>query len=491
MNIKKIFGIGVTLLLILLMLTPIIGSLSLEIKEKTKEENIKEIMRGIIKKHHEQYMQDYEKLKFIEYTSESDIGIDPYSVFYSSDYAIVKLTKIGQLAKIILKTGCTPVDSITELNCVLFKMKSGMTVDEFIGLVEPMVDVEWAEINAMCSNCWTPNDPYFDQQWGLKAINCPAAWDKTKGESIVVAVIDSGYDWEHPDLLKVSGVKLGPDYVNNDDSPMDDFGHGTHCTGIVGAIMNNNVGISGITKTAPMVIKVLNNEGGGNNWNIAKGIVYAGKNGARVISMSLGGPYPSLLLDLACIWAFCAPQCVLLVAAAGNDGKNLPAFPARFRVVVSVGAVDENLKLCSWSNRNADFAAPGVDTFSTMPTYEVTMNGYPWYLNKNYDFCSGTSMAAPHVAGVAALIFSIFTSANPSTVIGILALTAKRRISGVKYGLINAANAVKNSINSNQQVNLQQDRNPSSFIYSHTQMQKLPLLFNYLIFSFIKKLINN
>lgn len=258
-----------------------------------------------------------------------------------------------------------------------------------------MPDVEYAELNYVYQSYFTPNDPLWDSQWGPKAINCPEAWDIELGSGAVhVIIIDTGCNYNHEDIkCKIS--YLNYDFVNNDDDPMDDNGHGTHCTGIVGATINNGKGIAGVSQAFTSYVKVLDGYGSGYASTVAKGIVHAAKTlgSGAVISMSLGGYGISVLVHVACDYAYYI-RGVLLVAAAGNDGIPRVGYPARFDSVIAVGAVDKNLNLCSWSNYgpDVDLVAPGENIISTF--------------GNGYERLSGTSMACPHVAGVAALYFS-------------------------------------------------------------------------------------
>lgn len=207
--------------------------------------------------------------------------------------------------------------------------------------------------------------------------------------------------------------------TNRDASPRDDNGHGTHVSGIVGAATNNAVGIAGTAPGAKiMPIKVMTSSGDGYLADIMEGIYYAADNGAQVINMSLGGPSSDLLQEYALDYA--DSKGITIVAAAGNEGPGEISFPAASNNVIAVGATDNQDNIAGFSNTNAfvDFAAPGVDIYSTLPTYPVALNSKGY--NQNYDYLSGTSMASPMVAGLAALLLAKNPALKPVQVEKIL-----------------------------------------------------------------------
>lgn len=300
-------------------------------------------------------------------------------------------------------------------------------------------DVESVELNYRVTVAQIPNDPRFSEQWGLHNIgqtggtfeadiDAPEAWDVTTGNSsVVVAVIDTGVDYTHEDLranmwintgeIPANGVDddgngyvddiHGYDFLNNDNNPADDNGHGTHVAGIIAAAGNNGIGITGVNWSAKiMAVKFLGADGSGHIADAIRALRYATSMGAKVTNNSwAGGGYSQALLD-AILEA--DAEGALFVAAAGNDWANtdfIQVFPAGYNApnIVAVTTVDHHDNKPAWSNYGAttvDLAAPGVDILSTVP------RGVCGGCTTGYSRMSGTSMAAPFVAGVAALVLS-------------------------------------------------------------------------------------
>jgi len=271
--------------------------------------------------------------------------------------------------------------------------------------------VKYVEPDSKVEASYTPNDPYWSQQWGPKKIEVNIAWDTTIGSSdILVAIIDTGIDYTHNDLT-ANYVSLGYDWVNNDTDPMDDHGHGTHCAGIVAAKLNNSVGIAGLAQVSIMAEKVLDNNGYG-YWSwLIQSIYHATDCRARIISMSLIGESGSEALHYAVKYAY--DHGVLLVAAAGNSGDNTMYYPAVYNEVVAVSATDSSDNLATFSTFGdwIELSAPGVNIYSTLP-------------GDCYSGWSGTSMACPHVTGVAALAWSAYTDCTVDQIRWLLQHTA-------------------------------------------------------------------
>jgi subtilisin family serine protease len=239
-----------------------------------------------------------------------------------------------------------------------------------------------------------PNDPAFDQQWYLPNIESPDAWDKSLGKGVIIGLIDSGVDLDHEDLAD-NILPDGWDFGDDDDDPTDEYGHGTQVCGVIAAIQNNDLGISGIApecKILPLKVNV----GGLNeieDTNAAEAIIYAADHGANIINLSLGWPEGEIPVITDAI-DYAAGKGVLLVAAAGNaDGPIW--FPANQDEVISVSATkeDNTKKTHSASGPELDLVAPGVSIRTTYPGDAYTIG-------------SGTSFSSPIVSAVAALLLS-------------------------------------------------------------------------------------
>ena len=254
-----------------------------------------------------------------------------------------------------------------------------------------------------------PNDPLAGDQYAVEQHDLLAAWGQSEGEGVVIAIIDTGIDLDHPDLA--ASIVPGYDFVDDDNEPNDENGHGTHVAGSAAAIGNNGIGVIGMApKASIMPLKVLNAEGLGSSEDIAEAIVWATDNGADVINMSLGGS-PDLLgriynkVDPSNeAIAYANRNGVVVVAAAGNDDTFLTAYNPETPVLV-VNASNELGETARFSNFGDPRAvsAAGARIISTAPTYPTTIwpNG-----SEGYELLDGTSMASPHVAGIAALVIA-------------------------------------------------------------------------------------
>ena len=285
----------------------------------------------------------------------------------------------------------------------------------------PLVkDTEYIEPNYEYQMLEVPNDPEYRKQWNFRNINVEPAWDQTKGAGITIAVIDTGVS-QVPDL-KLTKFVAGYDFVNDREKTEDDNGHGTHVAGIIAQSTNNGYGVAGIAHLANiMPLKVLSADGGGTVADIAEAIKFAADRGADVINLSLGGGGASQLLEQAIAYAY--NKGVIIVAAAGNENLNGASYPARYPKVIGVTATDLEDAKAPYGNYGAgvDLAAPGgTDTNKILQNTIDPSTGESVFVG-----FQGTSMAAPHVAGVAALIKASGIE-KPAEILNILKTSARK-----------------------------------------------------------------
>ncbi len=284
----------------------------------------------------------------------------------------------------------------------------------------------------------TANDPYYTNgtEWYLQKIQAPTAWTTTTGSSLViVAVVDTGVNSTHPDLVgKV--LTTGYDFVNNSTDTSDLNGHGTAVAGTISPVANNALGVVGVTWASPILpVRVLDATGSGLYSNIANGIIYAADHGARIINLSLGGTVASQTLQSAVNYAW-SKQCVV-VAAAGNSGpSSVPSYPAACTNVVAVSATDASDMHPVWSSYGSfvTVSAPGVNI--------ATLYG-----TNQYALWSGTSFSSPITAGVVALMAAANTKLTNSQLVELLIKNSDDiGVAGYDpyfgYGRVNASRAV-------------------------------------------------
>lgn len=267
--------------------------------------------------------------------------------------------------------------------------------EKFIDDLKKNILIEYIEPDFTATALEIPNDPLFSNQWGLTKTKSPGAWDKTHGlTDTEIAILDSGIDSGHPEFKDkiVSSVNCtvsGCPAVTAEDQ----YGHGTHVAGIAAAMTNNAIGVAGMGYDSRLIsVKVLDDAGSGYYSWIIDGIIWAADNGAEVINLSLGGTYSSRALEEAVNYAW--GKGLVVVAAAGNNGRTTKLYPAYYSKSIAVAATDENDNKASFSNYGSwvDLAAPGVSILSTYKS--------------DYAYMSGTSMATPFVSGLAGLVAS-------------------------------------------------------------------------------------
>ncbi len=309
------------------------------------------------------------------------------------------------------------------------KLPAGRTARQAVELYNREPDVEYAELNYYAYALFVPDDPLYSYQWhfndAFAGINIEPAWDITTGDpNVIVAVIDTGVAYENfkgfeqaPDLANTNFV-AGYNFVKDNEHANDDDGHGTHVTGTIAQSTNNGIGVAGVAfNCSIMPVKVLAKRGlvsSGSYADVASGIYFATDNGADVINMSLGGPGDSNTLRDAVAYAY--GEGVTIVCAAGNDGDGGEAsYPAAYDdYCIAVGATryDQTRAYYSTTGSYLDLTAPGGDIYVDQNgdgyadgILQQTFGNNPkdW----GYRFYQGTSMAAPHVSGIAALLISI------------------------------------------------------------------------------------
>ena len=367
--------------------------------------------------------------------------------------------------KYMRKLFINPENTILD-NIYLLEVSYDVDIFSIVEDYNSLPDVVYAEPNYKAYLCGIPNDPDFDKQYSLDNtgqyggtsgadISAVEAWDIETGSSdIVVAVIDTGIDYTHPDIeanIWVNDGEIpdndvdddgngyiddyhGADFATDDHDTLDINGHGTHCAGIIGAVGNNGIGITGVCWNCKIMPVQIFNES--NIFvpstfysRLSSGIKYAADNGADVMSMSVGWNSYSDLLKDAVDYAY--DKGIVMVAAAGNDNIKYEVYPAAYDNVIAVGATDNNdSRMYTYDYRTenqirsnwgdwVDVAAPGEWIYSTHPTYIVPLN-IDYGFNLNYEYYTGTSMATPHVAGLAALILSKNPIYSPNKVKSII-----------------------------------------------------------------------
>jgi subtilisin family serine protease len=368
-----------------------------------------------------------------------------------------KENQVHDYEKVFSNAEGTILDNIYLLN-VPINSDIPLTVMEYLSCP----DVEYAESNQIGEYYGIPNDENFSKQWYLHNtgqvflnhngrnysgnpdadIDATEAWDIEKGNpDVVIAILDSGIDYTHPDLIDNiwnnideipdNGIDddnngyiddiMGWDFYNNTNDPEDDLGHGTMCAGIAAAVSDNEIGVAGVCQNCKiMPIKA----GIPSVLNVIKAIRYATDNGADIISMSFGMRRRSFLVKNTIKYAY--NKGVLLCASAGNSNRFIKPFPAGYDNVIAVGATDKDDNRAYFSNfgKWVDIAAPGHLIFTTFPTYHVRMFDYDMSpspnITQNYSWGGGTSASSPIVAGVAALLLSKDPSLTPAEIKALL-----------------------------------------------------------------------
>lgn len=381
------------------------------------------------------------------------------------DQLIVEFTPATSLqlqSQVLESYGLELIERMSGTSFVLVQYKPSQKLSVLAEQLLEHPAVVSAEPNYYRYAHFTPNDTYFSYQWHFPLIQMESAWDQSTAAGVTVAVLDTGVAYENygsyqqaPDLAGTTFVP-GYDFINGDEHPNDDNAHGTHVAGTIAQTTNNNLGVAGVAFQASiMPVKVLDADGTGSAWQVAQGIRWATDHGADVINLSLGSSSGSSVEADAVQYAY--DNGVTVVASAGNDGVSGVGYPAAYDVVIAVGAVRYDRSLAWYSNYGAalDLVAPGGDI-------SVDQNGDGYgdgilqqTFNPNtqdptdfrYYFFQGTSMAAPHVAGAAALLIAKGVATTPDEVRAALESTAQDlgtpgRDNLYGYGLIQVADAL-------------------------------------------------
>lgn len=301
----------------------------------------------------------------------------------------------------------------------ILTLKQGVSIPDTYESLKNIPEIETPSPNYILKIQENPNDPYYPQMWNLKKNNLERAWNTTHSKGILIAVIDTGVDYEHEDLKGV--VIKGKNFIFNNDDPMDDQGHGTHVAGILGAVTNNGVGISGVSWGARILaIKACDRDGNCNTSDVSQAIKYAVDNGAKVINISIAGP-GSCRGTYSDILSYAQSRGVFVVSAAGNGqngtGQGVSAdnqIPASCENVLGVGSLTINDTSSTFSNygNRVRIAAPGGQSPCELSSCILSTS-----LDDKYSLRSGTSMAAPQVSGLAALILSYNSTLTSNEVI--------------------------------------------------------------------------
>jgi subtilisin family serine protease len=364
---------------------------------------------------------------------------------YASDQILVRFrstAKLNSVDEILVKQGLSRAGQVKRLRIDVLRLPASLTVEKALESLRKLPDVEFAEPNYIVRVADTGKVNLAGDQWATQRIAAEEAWLITEGDpAVVIAVIDTGVDYRHHQLAPniwvnnkeipgngidddgngfIDDVK-GWDFANNDSDPLDDHFHGTHVAGISAAVRGSSPTdlVGGVCPHCRiMPVKVLNAQGSGTMDAIANGITYAADNGARVINMSLGATQGSATLQAAVEYAW--GKGLVVVAAAGNDGAEELFYPAAYAQAIAVASTNvDDYKSCysNYGNNFISVAAPGELIYSTTPQ---DSSG-----NDTYKTISGTSMASPHVAGLAGLLFSQDTTRTNSQVRALIESTTE------------------------------------------------------------------
>ncbi len=338
------------------------------------------------------------------------------------------------LTRLLSRSGAKNIKPLSFVNGIVCQLPSELEriieADPEVLAVEDNVQIKLRPVKV--ERLW----PFFGKPqnkeqmipWGVDRIGASSVWNETRGENTRVAVMDSGIDLDHPDL--VNNIKGGINVLNQSKDPDDDNGHGTHVAGTIAA-EDNNTGVAGVAPKAHLfAVKVIDQDGAGSLAEIINGLDWCIKNKMQVVNLSVGTDKQSLSLRMAVQRA--AEAGLIMIAAAGNDGSsNSVDYPGAYPEVIAVGAVDRQNRIASFSSRGPEVTvvAPGTEVYSTSP-------------GASYQRLSGTSMAAPHVTGLVSLAVKMKPYIRLNDVFYLLQKSSQKlsRVTAEDqgYGLVNA-----------------------------------------------------
>ncbi len=320
----------------------------------------------------------------------------------------------SEVVDVVERLGGTVERTSEGLSAVAIEPPAGDGAEQFAQVIADLPGIEYAEPEHGFTIASAPNDPEYPSQWGLPRIGLPAVRDTTIGvPSVRVAVIDTGLNFGHVDRPIHIDTANDRDFVDGDEVADDQNGHGTHVAGIIAAATNNAMGVAGVAPAITILpIRVLDARGNGDVLAVVDGIRHAADLGVDVINMSLTTDVDQTAVRDAC--AYARQRGCLIVAAAGNNGTTTVAYPARYPGVVAVGATTQADARAPFSQGgpDLDLVAPGQAIWSLGPQSNTVASR------------TGTSMAAPHVAGAAALVLSVVPTWTADMVAQSLASTA-------------------------------------------------------------------
>ena len=360
----------------------------------------------------------------LSFAKQKPLGLDgePYYE-YVPNHVLVAFSKTAPQAKIdeIISRSGGKVGSYSDL-LDFYRIEMPTSTEEGVRFFRAQDDVIWANYNYIARAHFVPNDQFYQFQWHYPLIGMEQAWDVSRGApGVVVAVLDQGFQYDHEDWVGVARVSPR-DCISNDNDPSEptlEDSHGMHTAGTIFAATNNTTGVAGMAPLCTLMpVRVLDNEGSGSSEAIANGFAWAAQNGAEVVNASLGFGNPDNLppqdpgQPLSGAIQQCAAANVVMAVSSGNDNADYVSYPAAYTACIAVGATAFNNAIAPYSNRGTalDITAPGGNTDEDLngDTYidgvlsTVRSAGQGDY----YAFWQGTSMAAPHVAGLAALMIA-------------------------------------------------------------------------------------